>query len=231
MHVLDNMIWNALTTGNKDIALIGNDVARYRTDIAPFGAMKEFSEENFQKLYEFIPADGKVAVSSLDKRNYDEKKWKLLLNYLCSQMVYTNPIHEFKTKNSSLLTPLTDEHIPQMLELTALTKPGPFLQRTIEFGNYFGIFIDDRLAAMTGQRMHPVPYMEVSAVCTHPDFRGKGYAKACMLHVMRLILDNGFIPFLHVLTSNRTAIQLYESIGFETRIELNIDMLKKVDGQ
>ena len=129
---------------------------------------------------------------------------------------------------SFLIVPLTDEHITQMLELTALTKPGPFFSKTILFGNYFGIFVDGRLAAMTGQRMHPVPYLEVSAVCTHPDFRGHGYAKALMLHVMKIILDNSFIPFLHVLTSNTTAIQLYESIGFRTRRKIFIDVIKRL---
>jgi predicted GNAT family acetyltransferase len=81
---------------------------------------------------------------------------------------------------------------------------------------------------MTGQRMNPLPYMEVSAVCTHPDFRGNGYAKALMLHVMKIILDNSLIPFLHVLTSNVTAIQLYESIGFRRRTELFVDMIERL---
>lgn len=228
-HILDNMIWNAITTGNKDIAVLNADVGCYRKDIAPFGAMREFNTENFQKLHEFIPPGGKVAISSLEKINYDENKWELVKHFPCCQMVYEYPVEEFRTKNTDLVVPLTDEHIPQMLELTALTKPGPFLQRTIEFGNYFGVFIDGKLAAMTGQRMHPMPYMEVSAVCTHPDFRGHGYAKACMLHVMKLILDNSFIPFLHVLTTNSTAIGLYESIGFRVRTEINIDMIRKVD--
>jgi len=227
-HLLDNMIWNAITTGNRDIAILDGDTGRYRPDIAPFGAMREFNAANFQKLYEFIPEGGKVAISSLDEFRFDENKWELVRHYPCCQMVYERPVNVFTTKNSRLIVPLTDEHIPQMLELTALTKPGPFLQRTIEFGNYFGIFIDGRLAAMTGQRMHPTPYMEVSAVCTHPDFRGHGYAKACMLHVMKLILDNSFIPFLHVLESNTTAIGLYESIGFNVRVRMNIDMIKKM---
>ena len=69
---------------------------------------------------------------------------------------------------------------------------------------------------------------EVSAVCTHPDFRGKGYAKTLMLHVMNIILDNSFIPFLHVLTNNTTAIKLYESIGYRTRRELFVDLVQRL---
>ena len=227
-HILDNMIWNAITTGNSDIAIVKDEVGRYLPAIAPFAGMKEFNDVNLQNLYEFIPVAGRVAISSLKKMEHDESKWKLVQAMDVTQMVYEYPVNTFVTKNSNFIVPLTDEHIPLLLELTALTKPGPFLERTIEFGNYFGIFIDGRLAAMTGQRMNPVPYMEVSAVCTHPDFRGNGYAKALMLHVMKIILDNSFTPFLHVLTSNIIAIQLYESIGFGKRTELFVDVIERV---
>jgi predicted GNAT family acetyltransferase len=76
--------------------------------------------------------------------------------------------------------------------------------------------------------MHPIPYLEVSAVCTHPDFRGHGYAKTVMLKVMELILQQSYIPFLHVLADNHTAIALYESIGFTVRRNLFIDVIRPV---
>lgn len=228
VHILDNMIWNAITSGNRDIAIVDGDLGCYQQDIAPFVGLKELNDANLQKLYDFIPAGRRVAVSYFNNISLDENKWSVVQQMDVTQMVYEKPVAEFTTKNSSLIVPLTTEHVPQMIELTKLTKPGPFFERTILFGNYFGIFIDERLAAMTGQRMHPVPYLEVSAVCTHPDFRGQGYAKACMLHVMKLILGNSFIPFLHVLTSNTGAIQLYESIGFRIRTKLNIDVVKRL---
>src|SRR5688572_27301600 len=227
-HVLDNMIWNALTTGNNDIAIINGDVGYYLPDIAPFAGMKDFNDPNLKKLYELIPANRSVAISSLDKMNHDESRWKLIQPMEVTQMVYEHSVNTFTTKNSPLIVPLSEEHVPKMIELTSLTRPGPFLQQTIRFKNYFGIFIEDRLAAITGQRMHPTPYMEVSAVCTHPDFRGMGYAKALMLHVMKIILDNSFIPFLHVLSNNSNAIELYKTIGFRTRKEIFVDMVRRV---
>ena len=227
-HVLDNMIWNALTTGNNDIAIINGDVGHYLPDIAPFAGMKDFNESNLKKLYEFIPINRSVAISSLDKMNHDERRWKLIQPMDVTQMVYEHTVDTFTTRNSQLIVPLSEEHVPQMIELTALTRPGPFLQQTIRFKNYFGVFIEGRLAAMTGQRMHPTPYMEVSAVCTHPDFRGMGYAKALMLHVMKLILDNSFTPFLHVLSNNSSAIELYKTIGFRTRKEIFVDMIRRL---
>jgi ribosomal protein S18 acetylase RimI-like enzyme len=227
-RILDNMIWNAITTGNNDIAIINGDVGCYWPEIAPFAGMKDFNDSNLKKLYEFIPANRSVAISSLNKMNHDEGRWKLVQPMDVTQMVYEHTLHSFTTKNSPLIVPLSEEHVPQMIKLTALTKPGPFLQQTIRFKNYFGIFIEDRLAAMTGQRMHPKPYMEVSAVCTHPDFRGKGYAKTLMLHVMKIILDNSFTPFLHVLSNNSNAIELYKTIGFRTRKEIFVDMIRRL---
>lgn len=227
-HLLDNMIWNAITTGNKDISTVEGDIGFYRPDIAPFAGFKELNKENLDKLHIMLPPGRKVALHYTDSLPLDAYKWTSLQQMDVTQMVYEWPVFSFTTEASKLIVPLSDEHIPAMLELTALTKPGPFLERTIEFGNYFGIFIDGRLAAMSGQRMHPVPYLEVSAVCTHPDFRGKGYAKSLMLHVMKRILDNSFTPFLHVLTSNVGAIQLYESIGYRTRTRLFIDVVKKL---
>ena len=227
-HILDNMIWHAITTGNNDIAVLNGDVGCYLPEIAPFAGMREFNDVNLEKLYEFIPANRSVAISSLNKMDHDESRWKLLQPMDVTQMVYEHPVKTFTTKNSSLIVPLSEEHVPQMMELTALTKPGPFLQQTIRFKNYFGIFIEGRLAAMTGQRMQPKPYMEVSAVCTHPDFRGLGYAKALMLHVMKIILDNSFTPFLHVLSNNSNAIELYKTIGFRTRKEIFVDMIRRL---
>jgi len=227
-HVLDNMIWNAITTGNNDIAIINGDVGCYLPDIAPFAGMKIFNDINLKKLYEFIPANRSVAISSLLKMYHDESRWKLIQPLDITQMVYEHSVNTFTTKNSPLIIHLSDEHVPQMSELTALTRPGPFLQQTIRFKNYFGIFIEDRLAAMTGQRMHPLPYMEVSAVCTHPDFRGLGYAKALMLHVMKIILDNSFTPFLHVLSNNINAIELYKTIGFRTREQIFVDVIRRL---
>ena len=227
-HILDNMIWNAISTGNRDIAITDGSVGCYQEDIAPFAGVQELNGANLAKLHDFLPAGRRVAVSFTDKILLDENQWEVLQQLDCCQMVYEEPVASFITTNSDLVVPLGTEHVPEMLELTALTKPGPFFNKTVLFGNYFGIFINGRLAAMTGQRMHPVPYMEVSAVCTHPDFRGHGYARALMLHVMKLILDKSFTPFLHVLTSNTTAILLYESIGFRTRKNLSIDVIKRL---
>jgi predicted GNAT family acetyltransferase len=122
---------------------------------------------------------------------------------------------------------LTQPDVPQMIELASLTKPGPFAKRTIEFSHYYGVFEDNRLVAMTGQRMHIQNYTEVSAVCTHPQYLGKGYASALVRHQVNLIISHQQIPFLHVRADNRRAIELYERLGFHRQGPMNFYLLRK----
>ena len=118
---------------------------------------------------------------------------------------------------------------PEMLELTALTKPGPFGPRTHELGYYVGIRDAGKLVAMAGERMKVPGYTEVSAVCTHPDHLGKGYAAALMTEIMRSIRAHGEKPFLHVRSDNARAIAIYERLGFYKRWEGHYAVLRRKD--
>ena len=122
---------------------------------------------------------------------------------------------------------LRQQHVPSMMALTKMTNPGPFYERTIEFGNYYGVFHEGQLAAMAGQRMHAGPYIEISAVCTHPDHHGKGYATALIEQLIKVIRAQEGIPFLHVRADNTRAIALYKALGFLTRHEMTINILRK----
>src|SRR4029077_17964312 len=116
--------------------------------------------------------------------------------------------------------------VPAMLELTELTKPGPFSARTHELGTFLGIRIDGQLVAMTGERMKPGHYTEMTAVCVHPDHRGRGYAQMLLGAVARQIVARGEIPFLHVFSNNTSAIALYRRQGMEIRRRLHVTVLQ-----
>jgi len=117
--------------------------------------------------------------------------------------------------------------VPEMIALVELTKPGPFSTRTHELGTFLGIRVDGQLVAMTGERMKPGNYTEMTAVCVHPDHRGRGYAQALLGAVARGIVARGEIPFLHVFTSNISAIALYQRQGMEIRRWLHVTVLQK----
>jgi predicted GNAT family acetyltransferase len=71
-----------------------------------------------------------------------------------------------------------------MLELTAATEPGPFLPQPIQMGSYFEIRASDgRLVAMARARLQSNAFAEISAVCTLPEFRGRGYARALVMFI------------------------------------------------
>jgi predicted GNAT family acetyltransferase len=115
-----------------------------------------------------------------------------------------------------------------MIELTTLTKPGPFGPRTHELGTYLGIRREGKLVAMAGERLKVPGYTEVSAVCTHPEYLGNGYAQALMSAVMRGIRERGETPFLHVRGDNDRAIKVYEKLGFRTRKQGHFAVIRKV---
>ena len=121
----------------------------------------------------------------------------------------------FPQKPSPLpVIPLGADHADQMLDLTDRTRPGPFRQRTHEFGGYVGAFEDGKLIAMGGTRMSIAPFTEISAVCTDPDYQGRGFGGALICLIGRALQERGRTPFLHANADNEIAKGLYRSLGF-----------------
>jgi hypothetical protein len=168
-HVLDNPAWHAFISGNKNLAL-GTDTAKaFPEEVSPIAGLQEYTTANFNTLYDITTSSKPVVIFTVDEPLISDV-WSVLVSLTGLQMVYTGsalPVLEADEK----IAPLTDEHIPQMLALTKLTNPGPFSSRTIDFGHYEGIFKEEQLIAMAGQRLHPFDYAEISAVCTHPSIQ------------------------------------------------------------
>lgn len=109
---------------------------------------------------------------------------------------------------------LGPEHAQQAYDLAMLTRPGPFGLRTPELGEYFGYFDEGRLVAMAGERAAATGLREISGVCTHPEFQGRGFARRLMSKLVLRQLQRGETPFLHVMRSNANAHELYLRMGF-----------------
>jgi ribosomal protein S18 acetylase RimI-like enzyme len=121
---------------------------------------------------------------------------------------------------------LDSAHVPQMLALAGATKPGPYAQRPLEIGEWYGILDNDQVVAMAGERAHAGELREVSGVCTMPGYQGRGYAKRLTEHVIRSQLARGFTPFLHVASANLRARALYERMGFVVDQEIPLRIVE-----
>ncbi|WP_084690905.1 GNAT family N-acetyltransferase [Sphingomonas sp. SRS2] len=221
-HPLDRPIWNALNGRHRDLAHGGPLACRYLPDISPFAAACDASPESQAALAQLISPDCIVALLEAGEIAIPEGT-VLEKRATGVQMVARNLQ---PAEIDERVRPLGDADAPDMLALATLTEPGPFLASTHRFGGFIGIRENGRLAAMAGERIKPDGFTEVSGVCTHPDFRGKGYAGLLSRIVATRIEARGETPFLHAYADNTGAIRLYESLGFAIRCDVTVLVLR-----
>jgi predicted GNAT family acetyltransferase len=221
MSRLDHPIWTALTTRHAALAEGGALARRYPPDIGLFAAMADTSPESFVALGALMRPSDHVVLFTPDPVAAPEK-FKVLLAKTCEQMIGMPA--ESPAGSADIVT-LGADDVPAMMELTKLTNPGPFAPRAHELGMFLGIKIDGRLVAMAGERMKPGDYTEMTAICVHPDHRGRGYAQILLGDIARRISARGEIPFLHVFSDNAGAIALYRRQGMEIRRRLHVTVL------
>jgi ribosomal protein S18 acetylase RimI-like enzyme len=222
-HPLDSPIWSALTTRQRALAEGSAGALRYPTAIGPFADMVDISERSFAALAAMMTGP-EIAVLFTSDAVTAPPSFKVLLAETGEQMIGSPA--EFTLPDVEIVT-LGVADVPAMMALTELTKPGPFYARTHELGTFLGIRVDGQLVAMTGERMKPGNYTEMTAVCVHPEHRGRGYAQALLSAVAQQIVARGEVPFLHVFTNNTSAIALYRRQGMEIRRRLHVTVLQK----
>lgn len=223
-HLLNNPVYHALISGDQHLSF-GKEKAKFFDEsVSPFAGFEEGYDKGFKDLYELLPA-GRIILYATPQNTKQHEGWELIDAVKGLQLIFDSASEA--GKKSLDITPLQEQHIEQMMQLAALTKPGPFGPRTIDFGNYFGVFKNEKLVAMAGQRLHVQQFTEISAVCTHPDHSGKGYASALVQQQVHLIKQQNQTPFLHVREDNRRAIAMYQRLGFKISRPMNFYVLKK----
>jgi ribosomal protein S18 acetylase RimI-like enzyme len=225
-RLLDNPIWSALTTVHAPLAEGGLLARRYPAAIGPLSGLAEQSDEAYEELRALAGPGGIVGLF-LNEAPRARAGWKLIRGGTLCQMVADGEARESAAEpDRGEVRVLGAEDVPAMVALAKLTEPGPFRERTHELGRFFGVVEDGRLLAMAGKRMHVPGFIEVSAVCTHPDARGRGYARLLMRRVMDEIVGAGSTPFLHSFANNYGAIRVYESLGFRVRRTAELAILE-----
>ena len=225
MQLLDRPVWASLVTHHAALSE-GNTLARrFVRDVNLLASARDDAPEAVAALADLVKPGEMVFLLQVPQIVVPAA----LVQVRAApgvQMIATRSLTSGTTGGDDILM-LTDRDAPEMLALAQLTEPGPFLARTHTMGTFLGIRIGGRLAAMAGERMRFPGYTEVSGVCTHPEFRGRGLARRLSAAVAARIEARGEQAFLHAWKTNHPAISLYEGLGFQIRTEVNVAVLKR----
>jgi GNAT superfamily N-acetyltransferase len=209
-HWLDNIVWHSLSGAQARFATGTDDVRRYARGFSPIVGFADAERPNLAALTPFCDigehfyCDGWSGAAP--------PGWRVDEETSMFKMVWDAGMPDAGEGSGAVA--LGPEHALQAVDLATLTRPGPFGPRTIELGDYFGFFDGGRLVAMAGERMQAGSLREISGVCTHPDYRGQGLARALMLKLVRRQMQRHQTSFLHVMRDNEGARSLYERMGF-----------------
>jgi ribosomal protein S18 acetylase RimI-like enzyme len=209
-ELLDNITWHTLAGPHAKFATGTQEARRYAPGFSPIVGFADPAHPRFDALADYCEpgehfySDGWTGAAPAG--------WRIDVESTMFKMVWEAAMPTLDEAPEAV--PLVATHATQALELATLTRPGPFGPRTIELGEYFGCFEGERLVAMAGERMFAGSLREISGVCTHPDFQGRGLARRLMLKLVRRQMQRGETPFLHVMRDNTGARGLYHRMGF-----------------
>ncbi|PIB96313.1 GNAT family N-acetyltransferase [Caulobacter sp. X] len=222
-HILDRPVWATLNGRQAHLAVRHGPAIRMQPDYGLFAAMPDNDPASLAALGDLVREMGPVGLVE-PAAPPPIPGTEVVSSAVCLQMVAETVAPAWKV--SFDMPPLGDADADEMLALATLTKPGPFFTRTHQLGAFIGVRVDGQLVAMAGERMRPDGYTEASGVCVHPDHRGQGYAARLLREVTAGILARGDKAFLHSYADNKTAIGLYESLGYRGRREVVFTVVK-----
>jgi ribosomal protein S18 acetylase RimI-like enzyme len=214
-HLLDNITWHTLVGPHARFAVGTDAIRRYAPGLSPIVGFVDANEPDWGALERFCAPEDQLYCDGWS--GAPRAPWRVTLESTMFRMIWAGELPDDDATEAVRLGP---EHAAQALALATLTRPGPFGPRTMELGEYFGCFDGDRLVAMAGERMHAGRYREISGVCTHPDFAGRGLARRLMRKLILRECRRGQVPFLHVMRDNARARELYRRLGFRTYMEV-----------
>ncbi|MFW0717480.1 GNAT family N-acetyltransferase [Pedobacter sp. N23S346] len=213
---LDNPTWHSLNETHKNFAVDYEDVKFYHPDYCPFGGfINSEGTETAINLYASLTSNFFIVGN---QPNISETV-RLNNELVCNQMVLDKRI---EIKIDEQITELhTENHKADLFTLVNLVQPGYFKHKTPDLGSYYGIYKDNKLVAVAGERMKMNEYTELSAIVTHPEHTGKGYAKQLITYASNKTFNEHKIPYLHVADTNIGAVSLYAKLGFKTRRKIS----------
>lgn len=224
--LLDNIVWHSLDGAQARFASGPAHARRYARGLPALAGFAQPQRPDFDALAPHVEPGERLYC--IGWSGAAPPGWVIEADTSCDQYVWEGPLPEEDARLGAVA--LDARHMPQMLELAALTRPGPFGPRNAELGEYFGVFDGERLAAMAGERMQAGRLREVSAVCSHPAYEGRGLARRLTAKVVRLQMLRGQVPFLHAMHANERARRLYQRMGFRHHREFVLRVIAREPG-
>jgi GNAT superfamily N-acetyltransferase len=218
---LDNPAWSALTGADRHLSEGGEKARRYNPAVSPLAAVSDEDDTGaWTQMAELADCSPVMVITTSIPTGWVELRALPVI-----QMIYTGEPDEHLPSGYEF-TPLARADVPDMLALVEETKPGPFARSTIRLGGYRGWRTGGELVCMAGERMHPGNWTEISAVCTAPEYQGRGLAAAIVGSLVNDIRAGGRRPFLNVTVENVRACSLYEKLGFKERMRMTTRVLQ-----
>jgi GNAT superfamily N-acetyltransferase len=224
----DNPPMAALRSSQQHFAITAGRACKYPADVTPFAVIEDGSLDALRDLFSIMePGESTYIVSEAAPAMPKGLSCGAPLGV--KQMTYPRdlPLPSAPESGGVMIESLSCANATEMVELTSIAFPGFFRIRTCEMGSYYGIRHNGRLVAMCGERMNIDNYHEISGLCTHPAFRGRGYAAVLMAQLMRDHRNAGLQSYLHVSANNANAIALYERMGFDHRGEFQLRLITR----
>ena len=219
---LDNPAWHSLNETHQSFAIGNDEIKFYQPQVCPFGGINSNDADlisffrNHRQLNSFFIIGDKPIVTpdlAIEKE------------LICLQMVCSSPVKMQFTEN---IVSLKEPHKKQLFDLVNLVQPGYFKEGTLLMGDYYGIYKNKQLVAVAGERMKMDGFTEISAVVTHADFTGKGFAKQLVAQTANKNFEHNRVPYLHVAETNKSAVALYEKLGFVIRRKISFWKMKRL---
>lgn len=223
LSILDHIVWHSLAGAHRGFTSGTSTARRYAAGFSPIVGFADPAAPDFAALESCCEPDTHFYCAGWS--GVAPRGWQILDDSGGHQMLWQTPPPP--PEAGFAVTRLESQRVPQMLALASAAELPLFGPRSIELGEYVGVFEEGELVAMAGERMTAGRFREISAVCTHPEFRGRGHARRLVAELVRRQLQRGETPFLHVMHDNTAAVAVYRHVGFRHHQDVVLRVVRR----